>query len=175
MNAELAVVYLSGAIDQAPDLGQGWRERIAEFLSAHGCAVADPRQMQKTVAGLDVPALLALRVTDEERFKAHTRRLIDYELDFVARRTTCVIASVDEYARMGTYAELTVAFLHGIPILILCTDRARLSGWTASCAYAIFERFDELIEWLSREATFAPSLSVRLLQLRNAMRGRQTT
>lgn len=168
-----AVVYLAGPIDLAPDRGEGWRRHIADFLRAQGCVAADPSQMQKSVVGLDVQALLALRGTDVERFKDQTRRVIEYDLGFIAERATCVVAMVDEHARMGTYAELTVAFLHRVPIFVVCPDRAQLSGWTLSCADLVFEHLNELIEWLSHEAGSDRSLPARLLRRREDARRRR--
>ena len=173
MSDTAAFVYLAGAIDLAPDLGGGWRGQITDFLQARGCEVADPAQMQASVLGLEVKALIALRGTDEERCKQQTRRVIEHDLGFVAERATCIVAMVDEHARMGTYAELAIAFLNGVPIFIICPDRARLSGWALSCADAVFERLQDLLEWLSNDSAPDAPLPERLMRRRAEGRSRR--
>lgn len=167
MSDPQAVVYLCGAIDLAPDKGVHWREQVGHCLRSHGCVVADPARMQEQVIHLRVEELMALRGLDEARFIAETRRLMMFDLEFVAQKATCLIAVVDEHARMGTFAELGVAYLSGVPVLLVCQDRALLSGWTLSCAEQVFESIPELLDWLEAQAAADPPLSRALSKRRS--------
>lgn len=162
MNDVPAVVYLCGAIDCAPDAGMQWRSHVGGYLRAHGCEVADPTLMQEQVIDLGVRELMALRGSDEKRFIAQTRRVMTFDLEFIAAKVTTIIALVDEHARMGTFAELGVAYLHGVPALVVCENRALLSGWTLSCAEQVFESIPELLDWLETQAMNGQSLSEKL-------------
>lgn len=145
-------VYLSGAIDRAPDLGRGWRAQVARELRSAGAQPYDPALEQEQVCGLGVEALRALRETDLDRFTEKTRLVIANDLHIVAQEALAVVAYVSDHARMGTFAEMGVAVYHGVPLFVIL-DHAdyQASGWTISSATAIFANVDAFLSWLEGE------------------------
>jgi hypothetical protein len=142
-------VYLAGAIEYAPDGGKAWRREIARFLEQElGMAVFDP--CVNEVALLSVEEKHRFREwkrDDRARFLPVIRRIIDNDIGQLLERTRMVICYWDEHVTKGagTAGELTLAYLHGIPVyLVLGIPADRLSSWAAGCATEVFATFDEL-------------------------------
>jgi len=146
------VVYLSGAIDRAPDFGRPWRARVAEVLRHVGAQPYDPTEQQARVCGLTVEALRELQEVDIDLFKEKTRLVIAADLHVIAREASAVVAQVGDHAHMGTYAEMGVAIYHDIPLFVILEHpQYRASGWTISSAEAVFQSVDDFISWLNAE------------------------
>lgn len=146
------LAYLAGAIEYAPDHGRGWRKRIAPFLRDElGHEVYDPAQDERKSLTLEEQQnLRRWKTADLPRFQAAVRKIIDFDLDMVAR-ANYVICHWDEYCAKGagTAAELTHARRHRIPVYLVSSMPIELlSGWILGCSTQIFTDFEQLKNFL---------------------------
>ena len=148
---ERARVYLAGAIENAPDGGVEWRRDLARFLE---------NDLRHEV--LDPTVHECHRLTDEERrffrhwkadpatwtrFQQVVRRIIHRDAELILQETDYIIAYWDEgvLGGGGTHGELTLAFLHGIPVyLVLGLPRTQVSSWILGCCEEVFDSFEAL-------------------------------
>ena len=141
------LAYLAGAIEYAPDLGRGWRRDFAAFLRGLGHDVYDPAEDErKSLTEEEQRNLRAWKTTDLPRFQAAVRKIIDFDLDVVAR-ADCVVCYWDENAARGggTSAELTWARRRGIPVyMVTPLPLPSISGWVLGCCSGIYATFGEL-------------------------------
>lgn len=148
-------VYLSGAIEYAPDRGRSWREAITPFLLELGHEVYDPaRDERKNLTPEEQEHFRGWKKSDLPRFQAVMRKIIAYDLDWVEHRSDYLIAYWDDYAARGagTQAELTLAHRRGLPVwLVLGQPVERTSGWILGCATEIFTEFEVLRSALRRQ------------------------
>ncbi len=142
-------VYLAGAIEAAPDDGRVWREEITKFLKNElGYAVHDPSRQEVTVlTPAEHDQFRAWRRTDFPRFQEVIHRIIKHDLKQILFNTDFIICKWDEYVRDGggTQGELTLAFLHNIPVYLV-TDLPveKISSWILGCVTEIFDNFQAL-------------------------------
>jgi nucleoside 2-deoxyribosyltransferase len=151
-------IYLSGAIEYAPDHGKAWRAEIAPFLRQLGHNVYDPAQDEKkNLTDEEMRNFRAWKRADLDRFRATVRKIIAWDLDWVERRADCVIAYWDEYAPRGagSQAEVSLAYRRGIPVyLVAVMPVEQISGWILGCATHVFSSFDELkSHWAAQPST----------------------
>jgi hypothetical protein len=145
-------VYLSGAIDLDPNLGRDWRTALSLLLSEVGIESYDPVKKQEEITGMSTGRLLTLRRRNEELFKDLTRRTMDKDLHVIANDTAAVVSVINEYARMGTYAEIGLAYYLKVPIYVIAQgDSTHLSGWTISAARLTFSSLGVFERWVKRE------------------------
>jgi hypothetical protein len=134
-------VYLSGAIEYAPDHGRAWREAITPFLESLGHDVYDPsRDERKNLDPEEFANFRAWKHSDLPRFQQTVRKIIDYDLDRIARHTDAVVCFWDVHAQRGagTQAEVTFAYWLKIPVyLITSTMVTDVSGWILGCCSGI--------------------------------------
>jgi hypothetical protein len=146
--------YLSGAIEYAPDHGRAWRAEITPFLESLGHAVYDPaRDVKKNLTDEEVANFRSWKATDILRFQAVVRKIIDYDLDWIANRTDFIVALWDEHAQKGagTQAELTFAYRMKIPVyLIVAMPIIEVSGWILGCSSETFGSIEHLQRELPR-------------------------
>ena len=140
--------YLSGAIEFSPDHGRAWRAAITPFLESLGHEVYDPAlDVKKNLTDEEVAHFRNWKSTDITRFQATVRKIIDYDLDWIADRTDFIVCLWDEFAQRGagTQAELTIAYRMKIPVyLIAAMPLSNVSGWIVGCSTAIFASVEEL-------------------------------
>ncbi len=148
---ERARVYLAGAIENAPDGGTIWRHDLARFLED---------DLRHDV--LDPTVRECHHLSDEERryfrrwksdpatwprFQEVVRRIIHRDAELILQDTDYIIAYWDEgvLGGGGTHGELTLAFLHGIPVyLVLGLPRTEVSSWILGCCEEVFDSFETL-------------------------------
>lgn len=149
------VIYLSGAIEHAPDFGKPWRAKLTPRLRALGHEVYDPAtDEKKNLTDEEVRNFRTWKRTDLERFRQTVRKIIDWDLEWIERRADCVICYWDEHCSKGagTQAELTLGYQRGMPVyLVAGMPVEQISGWVLGCATRIFESFAELERYLSEE------------------------
>jgi len=150
------LVYLSGAIEYAPDHGKAWRSQITPFLQELGWRVYDPALDEKKGLFTDeeVREFRSWKKTDLPRFQQTVRKIIAYDIEWIERRCDCVIAYWDEHAGRGagTQAELSFAHRRGVPVYLVCAVPVeQVSGWILGCASEVFDSFESLREFLTRE------------------------
>ena len=147
------VIYLSGAIEHAPDYGRAWRTQLAPRLSALGHEVYDPAaDEQKNLTDEEVRNFRRWKRDDLDRFRRTVRKIIEWDMDWIERRADGVICYWDEHCSKGagTQAELTAAYRRGVPVyLVAGMPVEKISGWILACATEIFRSFDELEIFLS--------------------------
>jgi hypothetical protein len=141
-------IYLSGAIEYAPDHGREWRSTITPFLIAQGHEVYDPAQDEKkNLEASEIAGFREWKRTDLGRFQTTVRKIIAYDLDWIEQRTDAIICYWDEHCSKGagTQAELTVAHRLGLPVyLVVAMPVENVSGWILGCSSHIFGSMAEL-------------------------------
>ena len=142
-------VYLAGAIEYAPDSGRGWRREIGAFLRDElGMPVFDPCVNEVSLLNAEENANFRhWKRHDRERFLPVIRRIIDYDIGQLLEQTQFIVCLWDEYVSRGagTAGELTVAYLHGIPVYLVCAiPPENLSSWAAGCATEVVSDFESL-------------------------------
>lgn len=174
MNAnKKLVVYLAGAMENAKDLGAGWRNKLTPFLKELNLDVLDPCEFEpEQLKGLK-PNRLPEFYTDlagkkikpthwhelknaseshlYRRFLKYMQRIIKYDIKIVRHFSDYVIVFWDESTRKGagTHAELTAAFLASVPVY--CVADCDMPAWAKACCSEIFLNFEELKEFLRDE------------------------
>ena len=142
------LVYLSGAIEYAPDHGQGWRSAITPALRAAGHQVYDPSlDEKKDLTEEERTNFRAWKRSDLERFQRTVRKIIAWDLDYIETRVDALVAYWDEHALKGagSQAEITIAHRLGIPVyLVLAMPLESVSGWILGCSSRVFRSFPEL-------------------------------
>ncbi len=154
------LVYLSGAIEYAPDKGKGWRSALTPWLRALGHEVYDPAlDERKNLTDEEVREFRAWKRTHLERFQATLRKIIAWDLDWIEHKCDGIIAFWDEYAQRGagSAAELTLAHRRGLPVyLVAGMPVEQVSGWILGCATRVFSSFEELQEYFRCSARLLP-------------------
>ena len=146
------MAYLAGAIEYSPDSGRGWRREITPFLRDDlGHSVYDPAEDErKSLTEEEQNNLRSWKQTDFSRFQKAVRKIIEWDLDIVAR-SDYVICYLDEHAMKGggTSAELTFAHRRNIPVYTVTElPLQEVSGWILGCCTQIFGSFEELRSFL---------------------------
>ncbi len=142
-------VYLSGAIEHAPDLGAGWRVTLGRFLAESlGHRVYDPSaDEKKNLTDEEVGGFRRWKVEDARRYRAVIRKIIAWDLARIEEETDYVIAYWDGAAARGggTAAEITLAHRIGKPVsLVLGMPVEQASGWILGASDEVFTAFPDL-------------------------------
>ncbi len=142
------LAYLAGAIEYSPDLGRGWRKEITPFLREDlGHSVYDPAEDErKSLTEEEQKNLRSWKRTDFSRFQTAVRKIIEWDLNIVAR-SDYIVCYLDEHALKGggTSAELTFAHRQSIPVyMVTPLSVPEISGWILGCCTGVFTSFDEL-------------------------------
>jgi nucleoside 2-deoxyribosyltransferase len=137
-------VYLSGAIEHAPDGGRGWRAEISDLLRGElRHEVYDPvSDEKKSLTDEELANFRRWKLEDPVRFREVVRKIIAWDLDQVEREADYVVALWDRAAAQGggTAAEVTLAHRLGKPVyLLLAMPPAEASGWVLSAATEVFD------------------------------------
>src|SRR4051812_46671958 len=142
------LVYLSGAIEYAPDRGKAWRAQLTPLLHALGHTVYDPAaDERKNLDDAEMRDFRTWKRADPDRFRATVRKIIAWDLDWIEHKCDCVIAYWDDYAQRGagSQAEITLAHRRGIPVyLVTAMTLEQVSGWILGCSTEIFSTLHEL-------------------------------
>jgi len=162
-------VYLAGAIEKAPDGGVAWRRDLTDFLTADlGHVVLDPTLHERPVLTEEERQHFRTWKTDTGRwshFQDAVRRIIHRDAGLILTSTDYVIAYWDDgvLGGGGTHGELTLAFLHGIPVfLVLGMPRESVSSWILGCSEEVFDTFQALkgrLKTLAKEGRLGLNLS----------------
>jgi hypothetical protein len=147
------LVYLAGAIENAPDGGTGWRREISEFLvnelnhnSFNPCLeenhVLSPQEFRQ---------FRQWKTTNLQRFRKTIRKIINNDITILTKRISYIICLWDEFVLSGggTQGELTVAFLNDIPVYMVTPfPLKKISSWIIGCTTEIFTDFSTLKQFL---------------------------
>jgi hypothetical protein len=153
------LIYLSGAIEYAPDGGRAWRAAITPALNSCGYEVYDPAlDAQKKLTQEELLNFRKWKSSDLERFQRALGKIIDYDLDLIENQADAVLAYWDEYATRGagTHGEITLAYRWGIPVyLVLGMPLENVSGWILGCAARVFRNLAEAESFFRSESVQA--------------------
>ncbi len=145
--------YLAGAIEHSPDCGKGWREEIGTFLkdklnhSFYNPSISE----YSSLTPEEKKNFREWKTTDTKKFRDVVRKIIKYDTDILLNNSNYVICLWDKYTTIGggTHGELTLAFLHNIPVyMVYDIDLKDISGWIIGCTEEIFPSFEELKKFL---------------------------
>ncbi len=143
-------VYLSGAIEAAPDGGREWRFDIARFLTLEmGHKVLWTEGEQSYSRDEDRRSIRDLKGDPAQfgKLQEILQRFIRRDLKMIEDQADYVIAYWDCYAAQGagTQGEITLAFHRGIPVyLVLGMFRSSVSAWILGCSLEVFDSFSLL-------------------------------
>lgn len=152
---EIPLAYLAGAIENAPDAGCVWREEITGFLDhSLGHQVFNPcLEENHVLTPEEFNNFRKWKKTDIIRFRHAVHKIIETDLTTLLQKVDYIICLWDDYVLGGggTHGELTVAFLHQIPVYMVSTIPVeKMSSWIVGCTTEIFQDFEELREYLLR-------------------------
>ncbi|MGH1365392.1 MAG: hypothetical protein ACRBF0_17655 [Calditrichia bacterium] len=146
-------VYLAGAIENAPNEGKAWREKLTPFLEdIIGHQVFNPCVEENHL--LTAEEFLEFRnwkVSDLPRFRRTMRKIIDTDLGALAGKTDYLVCLWDEHALKGagTHGELTLAYYLNLPVYMVSTvPREEMSSWIVGCTTELFSHFEDLRAYL---------------------------
>lgn len=167
-------VYQIGGMEQADNLGAGWREELTPFLEALGLEVLNPCEFEKKQLGdlrpNRLPDFYTNGLTGEKikpiywhdlrnaqeprlynRFLKYMRRIINYDMNLVDREVDVAIVYWDKATAQGagSHAEITAAFRKNIPVY--CVAVCDMPGWIKACCSEIFLDFSALRESLTED------------------------
>jgi hypothetical protein len=147
------IVYLAGAIENAPEGGRPWRQQIGAFLTNElGLGVFDPtREENQLLTPEEFRNFRRWKAADLPRFRKAIHKIITNDLGTLTRRIDFIICYWDEFVQFGggTQGELTMAYWHGIPVyLVTEIPIENISSWIVGCSTEIFQDFNALQEFL---------------------------
>lgn len=157
-------VYLAGAIERAADGGVAWRRDLAEYLRRElGHRVHDPTDHDwKALTDEERKSFRQWKTSPAHwpRFQETIRKIIRRDSELILTDTDYIIALWDEgvLGGGGTHGELTLAFLHGIPVfLVLGMPREAVSSWILGCCEEVVDSLEALkvrLKTLEKEERF---------------------
>lgn len=148
-NGERPLIYLAGAIENAPDNGQRWREEITSFLEKElGHQVFNPcLQENHLLTSEEFQKFRQWKTSDLPRFREVMWRIISTDITILRTRVDYMICLWDEYVLNGggTQGELTIARLQHIPVyMVTQIPLSQISSWIIGCTTEIFPNFERL-------------------------------
>ncbi len=132
---EAPLVYLSGAIANAPDGGAGWRNDIIPHLTTLGYRIYNPVTDQPKATGISRAVLKDQLKSDPDEYQISCSKIVKSDLQALCR-ANIVVAKLDKYTSAGTYGELTVARMKDIPVFAwvdLPDGIKALPAWAVGC------------------------------------------
>ncbi len=149
----LPKVYLSAAIEWAPDNGIGWREVAQETLHKLGYDVYNPATDEEALLaphGLaDSKALTRLKFTDLDKFQVCIKKIIDYDID-VLLESDLVLLYLDSHFSGGSAGEITLARHFKIPVIAIVnkSNLVPISGWMLGCCDVMVASLEEALQYI---------------------------
>ncbi len=152
-NSDKALVYLAGAIENAPNGGAGWREEMSVFLteSLHQAVFNPVLEENHVLTPHEFRNFRKWKKSDPEKFRQVVHKIIKTDLDMLINRVDYIICLWDEYVLNGggTHGELTVAHLHNIPVYMVSEiPTEKMSSWILGCTTQVFSDFEALKAFL---------------------------
>jgi hypothetical protein len=150
------LVYLAGAIENAPDSGKKWRENISHFLKNElQHEVFNPCQEENHVlTPHEFRNFRKWKTNDLKRFRFVVHKIIHKDLEMITKHVNYIICFWDDFAEKGggTQGELTVAFINNIPVYMVSSKPIeQISSWIIGCTNEIFFEFESLKEFLIKK------------------------
>lgn len=140
------LVYLAGSIMEAKDGGVGWRADITPHLDTLGYQIFNPVFDQPRISGISKDSLLSLQKTDIVKYHEAATKIVDTDLT-ILNKASLLLVKIDEgvLKGSGTFGELTVAHMRGIPVFAwidLPKGVFSVPSWAFGCVnyYTVQER-----------------------------------
>ncbi|MBF89926.1 MAG: hypothetical protein CMG75_09820 [Candidatus Marinimicrobia bacterium] len=150
------IAYLSGGMENAPNMGSIWRDEISHWLDAElGHDVFNPVVHQFEVLTIEeMDEFRRWKLTAPEKFKTTVRKMIDADINAIESKIDYVICLWDKSALKGggTHGEVTTAYRRGIPVyMITKIPSHKISSWIIGCCKREFNSFNELKAFLLKK------------------------
>lgn len=148
-------IYLSGGMQKAVAMGAYWREKVANELKLHGYFPLDITALDKAYSKNHGKLYESKKGDDPMWRKANIRKHFVYtDIELIRKDTDAVILYYDESVRLGagTISEAQVAFLHDIPLFIVCKWpdwEEELPGWLFALSTKVFTSFEDCISYMA--------------------------
>jgi nucleoside 2-deoxyribosyltransferase len=141
------LVYLAGSIMAAKDGGLAWRADITPHLNNLGYTLFNPVYDQPRLTGISKDSLLSLQKTGKiDDYQKACNTVVDTDIS-ILKKASIVVAKIDEGVLngAGTFGELTVARMLGIPVFAwidLPGGINQVPAWAFGCIthYTVQER-----------------------------------
>ena len=148
--------YLSGGMENAPELGRAWRDEMTAWLNNQlGHTVFNPVEVQNGILTTEeFENFRSWRFNQHAQFKLAVRKLIKRDLDAIDNEIDYVICYWDETVLKGggTHGEVTLAHRMGIPVyLVMNMPFDDVSSWILGCCEGEFDSFVDLKQFLVEE------------------------
>ena len=147
-------IYLSGGIEKAANMEANWRIRVAKKLKEQGYFPIDITALDKAYAAAHGKLYTTFDEDEELIRKANIRKHFVYtDLELIKNDSDALVLYYDQSARLGagTISEAQFAFLHDIPVFIVChweDWRKELPGWLHALSTKVFTSFADCISYL---------------------------
>lgn len=160
MNEQLdrGSIYLSGGMEHSDDGGAGWRKHCSRQLRTMGYYPIDLFQLDELYSQQHGKVFAYPGEDYESQLyrKANIRKhFIEADTKLIINDSDALVVYYDQSVRRGagTIAECQVAFMHDIPVLIVCDWQEwqdALPGWLHAISSKVFTSFDALYLYLER-------------------------
>lgn len=143
------LVYLVGAMENAPDDGIKWRRRFAKELGKLNIECIIPNDKEKEILkNIDIKKL---KKDDIDKYIEIIRKFISMDLKFV-EKVDAIICYWDGTYSSGTIHEVGYAYQLKKPTyLVSSVDEVDIPGWFLSCFTKRFYSLKHLIEHLKED------------------------
>jgi len=151
-------VYLSGGMENAENLGAGWREEVTREIQSMGYCSLDITALDLAYQAEHgdlfnyVDCDDCIRVAMLRKKAAIRKHFIKADLQLIVNDSDALIVYYDESVRLGagTISECQVAFNHDIPIFIVNSylDNTEIPGWLLALSTKIFQDFGTLYMYM---------------------------
>lgn len=149
-------LYLSGGMEKKKGLGSTWRKNVATRVKEMGYFPIDITALDRAYAKEHGELFYSFNKSFEKeellKFKSNIRRHFIYtDIELVLKDTDALIVLWDEAAAGGggTHNEISEAYSHGIPILMVSSVPVDdIPGWIIAQTTKIFTRWEQLFKYL---------------------------
>jgi len=152
-------IYLSGGMENSPDLGAGWREETSKELRALGYLPLDITALDKKYqtqygdvyhSNMDDDGSELSTLQRKANIRKH---FIHADLELITNDSDALIVYYDESVRKGagTISECQVAYNNDIPIFVISKwndVNKEIPGWLLALSTKIFTYFGDLYTYM---------------------------
>lgn len=148
-------IYLSGGIENAENMGADWRKTVAEELKKERYFPLDITALDQAYSKAHGKLYTTFDEDTELKRKANIRKhFVTTDLELIKNDSDALLLYYDNSVRLGagTISEAQFAFLHDIPVFIVCyweDWRKELPGWLHAVSTKVFTTFDDCINYMA--------------------------
>jgi len=155
-------VYLSGAIESAPDGGTTWRNFAAD--KSRGTSRIDCLNPIEFNANInpDNPNWRSKKSFSNDEYMRTIRHIVKRDINAMMSCDICLVYW-DKWAAgsLGTHAELTSAFLGGKRVLVVLEDGNKkdvdkLPAWLLACSHEFYTSIEQAFDGIAEYAEELP-------------------